>query len=189
MGINCNIRFLLIPELHADGKSWHMHGLFSGIAPFLKSFLDYSFDHHVPDHLKYNDFYIWEDYHNKFGFCSFAPVRNKVACGFYITKYLYKSLSAGAVDVGKRVIFHSVGLNKSQKHGEIYGHYSYLDQFLQNDYEFVKTGFTHIDDGLSWDFCFQYMELQGFFNDPYFEKEVDNYFEVTQLTIEELYYA
>lgn len=183
-GFNTDIRFLLIPELHSDGESWHMHGLFSGVAPFLKSFLEFSADHKVPDYLKFNDYYIWEDYHNKFGFCSFAPVRNKVACGFYITKYLYKSLSAGAVDVGRRVIFHSVGLNKSSKHGEIYGHSSYLDQFLENDYEFCKTGFTHVDHGLSWDFALEFMDLQPMSSSDSDEIEVDHYVESVQLYLE-----
>ena len=27
----CNIKYLLIPELHSDGKSWHFHGFVSGL--------------------------------------------------------------------------------------------------------------------------------------------------------------
>lgn len=188
-GIITDIRFLLVPELHSDGKSWHMHGLFSGLGPFLRSFLDYSADHFVPDSLKFNDYYIWEDYHNKFGFCSFAPVRNKVACGFYITKYLYKSFCTGGIDVGRRVIFHSIGLNRSSKHGEIYGVSDYLNQFLQNDYEFVKTGFTHVDHGLDWYFALDLMELEEFNTFSDFESEVDDFVESSQLFLQGFSYA
>lgn len=28
---NCNIKFLVVPELHSDKKSWHLHGFLQGI--------------------------------------------------------------------------------------------------------------------------------------------------------------
>lgn len=30
---NCNIKFLVVPELHSDKKSWHLHGFLKGIPP------------------------------------------------------------------------------------------------------------------------------------------------------------
>lgn len=185
-GLNSDIRFLLIPELHADGQSWHMHGLFSGIEPFLVSFSEWAKLHpDIPRYLIDNGYFNWPDYQAKFGFCSFGSIQNKVACGFYICKYLYKGLSSGSIAVGNRTIFHSIGLNRSVLHGDIYGHCDYLDQFLVNKYEFCHTGFTHVDHQLGWEFALEYMDIQPFDTFPATESDVDDYYNFTQLAIKE----
>lgn len=185
-GIDTDIRFLLIPELHGDGKSWHMHGMFSGLDPFLVSFADWAKQGcDVPLDLIQNGYFNWPDYEKKFGYCSFGRINNKVACSFYICKYLYKGLAAGSVAVGNRCIFHSVGLNRAALHGDIYGHCDYLDQFLVNKYEFCQTGFTHLDHDLGWDFALEYMEIQPFDTASVAETEVDTYYNCTQLAFKE----
>lgn len=186
LGLDDRIDFLLVPELHSDGKSWHMHGLFSGIGDFLIPFSEYAKNHpNIPQYLIDNGYLNWVDYQKKFGFCSFGKIKNKTACAFYICKYLYKNLSSNGIAVGNRVIFHSIGLSKSSLHGDIYGHCDYLDQFLVNQYDFCSTGFTHLDHGLTWDFAMEYMEVKPFVIEDS-ESSVDDYYVFTQLAINDL---
>lgn len=73
-----DVKYLLIPELHKDGVSWHMHGLISGI---LEEQLT----------LNKNGYLDWKIYSNKFGYISIDKIRNKDATSKYITKYISKS--------------------------------------------------------------------------------------------------
>lgn len=187
LGIDLVLDFLLVPELHSDGKSWHMHGLFRGIGSLLVSFADWAKQGHKVDYnLVKGGYYNWPDYCNKFGYCSFGPIKNKVAASFYITKYLYKSLDSDSISVGSRSVFCSKGLSTSDLHGEVYGHCTYLDKFLTNNYEFCKTGFTHVKDGVSWDFALEYMDVEPFNVCSSEEEEVDRYVEYTQLGFQDL---
>lgn len=184
------IDYLLVPELHADGVNWHMHGLFSDITPLLVSFEtlhNNGFD--VPYKLVEKGFYDWLDYSQKFGFCSFDRPRNKVAVSFYITKYITKTLGKDVKRLGARLFYSSHRLNKATKHGEVYGNCSYLDKFLVNFYDFCDTGMTKVKDGFDWTFGFEYMDFST--DDEVLEKfdieqvcsEVDDYWEVTQEVI------
>lgn len=90
-------KFLLIPELHSDGKSWHLHGLF-----------DESFgqDFYVNEY----NFLSWSTY-DKIGFTSISLIRNYEASIKYITKYVKKGFESR--EKGKHLYFCSNNLNKS----------------------------------------------------------------------------
>ena len=183
-----DIRFVLVPEQHKDG-AWHMHGLFSDITPLLISFRELSdLGENVPWDLVKNGYYNWLDYQKKFGFCSFDVIRNKVAAGFYITKYIYKSISESAVNVGLHLYYASRGLARATMHGDIYGHCGYLDKFLVNHYDFCSTGMTHVKDGVSWDFAMEYMLIEPLeLENPSDQTdllEVDTYYETVQEVLE-----
>lgn len=158
-GLDISLRFVLVPELHSDGLTWHMHGLFSDLSPVLISFDDLAAGGvPIPEKLLHRDYYNWPAYQNKFGWCSFGKIRNKVACGFYITKYVTKDLSKNSVDLGCSLYYPSRPLNRSKKHGEIYGSTNAFDQYLTNHYEFCSTGMTHVCDKLDWSFGLEYMD-------------------------------
>lgn len=91
------LKYLLIPELHIDGKSWHMHGFISGIPP---------------DHLIINEFgYLdWVPYKNRFGFISLDKIRNKEGVSVYITKYVNKALEVNIKGIGAHLYYCSKGL-------------------------------------------------------------------------------
>lgn len=189
LGIDIDIQYVLVPEQHKDG-SWHMHGLFSDITPLLVSFykLDkYGYD--VPYHLVDDGYYCWFDYWVKFGYCSLAPIKDLVSCGFYITKYISKSMQKDCVDVGLHLYYPSRGLKRSSLHGDIFGQCSILDKYLVNDYDFCKTGMTAVKDGCTWNFAFEYMdhELIDAFRIPD-EKEfcpvADSFYDCTQEIME-----
>lgn len=180
------VAYVLVPEKHKDG-SWHAHGLFRGNIPLI-SFADMrKAGESVPDYLVNGGYWNWRDYQKKFGFCSFGLIRCAVATAFYVTKYLTKEISNHVSDVGLHLYYCSRGLERSNKHGDIYGFCSYLDSFLTNRYEFCDTGMTHVKDNLGWDFALEYMEMDSL-DDVYIEdvysKEVDDYMEAVQTVLD-----
>jgi len=74
------IKYLLIPELHKDKSSWHMHGFFMGLPQ---------------SHLKINKhgYLDWIEYQEAFGFISIDKIRSHQGASVYITKYISKNLS------------------------------------------------------------------------------------------------
>lgn len=112
-----NIQFLLVPELHKDGKTWHMHGLIKGIPlEKLEKFkLGDKMGKKIAERVKKGcDVYNWPDYCNKFGFCDLEPIRNPEAISKYITKYINKSLNDTVKELGAHLYYHSRGLNKAE---------------------------------------------------------------------------
>lgn len=187
-GYDFKIDFLLVPEQHADG-SWHMHGLFSDISPVLISFADERASGlFIPDKLVNGGYFDWVDYRKKFGYCSFGLIRDKIATSFYVSKYISKQLQDSAVDVGLHLYYPSRGLNRASFHGDVYGKCGYLDKFLTHHYDFCSTGFSHVKDGCTWDFAFEYMDfdLMDSFqvSDPEDSPEVDSYFDAVQSVID-----
>lgn len=83
------IQYLFIPELHKDG-AWHLHGVIRGIPDYLTQPFIPGFH---PRKLIEHNFINWPGYSAKFGFCSLAPIRDLIAVGFYITKYILKTWS------------------------------------------------------------------------------------------------
>ena len=154
------IKYLLVPELHKDG-AWHMHGLMSGVGSQLVSFKDERRKgRKVPSVLVNNGFYDYPAYRKKFGFCSLAHVRSSVAVSFYVLKYISKDISESSVAVGKHSYFSSRPLNHSTLHSEVYCHSAYLDSFLENDYQFCRTGMTKMKDNLDWTFGLEYVDFE-----------------------------
>lgn len=146
---NSKISFVLIPEQHKDG-SWHFHGLLSGIPINRLSHFNPSVH---PSDLCRDDFWNWEDFSNKFGFCSLSFVRNPLSCGFYVTKYISKQMT----DLKDRLGFHLYYCSKNLKRSLSYA-YGYIpnpdiDKYITNDYEFCSTGYVIADreiDDLMW---------------------------------------
>lgn len=174
-----DIPYLLVPELHGDG-SWHMHGFFGDISPLLVSFEDeYKNGMRVPWKLVEGGFYDWPDYRQKFGFCSLGLIKNQVAAGFYVTKYVTKSLQADCLGVGLHLYYCSQKLNRSSLHGDVYGFCNYLDQFLTNHYDFCDTGMTHVRNDLDWSFGMEFMDSKPFevFSFDHIEPEQISFFE------------
>jgi hypothetical protein len=104
----CKMRYVLIPEQHKDGKSWHMHGLFGGVPAAAL----------VVNEHGYLDIPY---YRSTFGYISMSRIRNKARCARYITKYVTKSIdhsSARLGDMGKHLYYASKGLSGKVSLGE-----------------------------------------------------------------------
>lgn len=76
-------KYLIVPELHDDGVSWHMHGLISGIDE--RYFID-SGKTTKDNDIIYN-FITWDS-----GFSTATRIKNNDAAVRYMTKYITKEL-------------------------------------------------------------------------------------------------
>lgn len=135
------IDFLLIPELHQDGKSWHIHGLLNGLpADHLHRFqIGDKMGKALADKVRRGDVvYSWSSYADKFGFCDLEGVKNHEAVCKYITKYCTEELGRCVTEVGAHLYYRSRGLRTS---------------------ELIKKGTAHAwsaplyNDGFSNDYC------------------------------------
>lgn len=114
---NTAIKFLLIPELHSDGKSWHMHGFFYGLPQeHLTRFqIGDRMGKALAEKVKNGDeVYNWSAYQKKFGFCDLEPIKNAEAVSKYITKYISKNLATSVTELNAHMYYHSRGLQFAQ---------------------------------------------------------------------------
>ena len=139
------IDFLLIPELHSDLKSWHMHGFISGVSiSDLKQFVygDKMGQSLVQKVLNGDIVYNWLSYSKKFGFCSLEPIKSPEAVSKYVTKYICKDLAKSVSEVGAHMYYHSRGLKTSEliKKGMMSAH---ITPNFENEYvQIVEIPFS-----------------------------------------------
>lgn len=129
--VDAKVRYLIVPELHGDGKSYHLHGLFSFGDYWLDDFKDFHDDldkkklpHYVrrkadkPGQLFYS-----QGLADDVGYNIFEYVRDKRAAARYLLKYIRKGFKdiSGKMDKGKNLYWHSKGLEKkvSVKYGAL----------------------------------------------------------------------
>lgn len=136
-----DIKYLLIPELHQDGKSWHMHGFISGL-PIDQLRLFDVFTEKLPPYIvkKRNlgyEVYDWPSYRFKFGFVDVEPIRSRDACSKYVTKYISKELDKTIQDLEANLYYCSQGLRRAEvmKKGTMVGD---LVPDFENDYVRVQ---------------------------------------------------
>ncbi len=115
---NCKIKYLLIPELHKDKKSWHMHGLIYNLPK---------------NKLKENKngFLDWEDYSKKFGYMSLSLIRDFEKTALYITKYITKDTLNNSIEYNKHLFYSSQGLKRAE---ELFRGRIYCDNVIQYDF-------------------------------------------------------
>lgn len=114
---NVQIKFLLVPELHTDGISWHIHGFLRGLPKeHLKQFVVGDvMGKALAEKVKKGDLvYNWLPYAKKFGFCDLEPIRNAEAVSKYIMKYINKNLAMSVKELNAHLYYHSRGLNKAE---------------------------------------------------------------------------
>ena len=113
-----NIKYLLIPELHADKTNWHMHGFIMGLPQ--EYLTPFSKQEHLPTYIlnkleSGSPIYNWLDYSERFGFCDFEPISTKdlPKLGRYVTKYITKDLGRAVSQLGAHTYFASHGLQRA----------------------------------------------------------------------------
>ena len=115
--LGSKIHFLLIPELHSDGRTWHMHGFICGLpSSELKQFrIGDRMGKGIAAKVKQGDLvYDWPSYRSKFGFCDLEPIKNHEAVSKYVTKYISKSLANSVSDLHAHLYYHSRGLSEAK---------------------------------------------------------------------------
>lgn len=109
-------RYLLVPELHADGQSWHVHGFLAGVpdADLHRFRLGDTMGAYIAQKVRQGEtVYDWLPYSRRFGFCDLEPVQSPEAAARYVTKYISKALDRSVSEVGKHLYYASQGLQGS----------------------------------------------------------------------------
>lgn len=109
------IKYILVPEFHADGQNIHIHGLFdSTIEPYLSMFdTSAPLPTYILDALEAGeDVRNFPDYQKRFGYVSVSRVKNHEACARYVSKYMLKSVKDSECRVAHRRFYVSRGLNR-----------------------------------------------------------------------------
>ena len=112
------VKYLLIPELHHDKVSWHMHGLMMGLPEeHLEAFSE---KEKLPIQIiielkKGNQIYRWPAYEKAFGYITISKIRNGEAVSKYITKYITKDLNDTRIDLNDHLYYCSKGLKRAEK--------------------------------------------------------------------------
>lgn len=119
------IKYILIPELHKDGKSWHMHGLISGIKE----------KHLVANKNNYLD---WKQYSKKFGYMSLGVIKDKKAVSRYITKYINKDMGNSISELNAHSYYCSKGLKTAEKVKEGILSANNIPYDFENEYVGIK---------------------------------------------------
>lgn len=115
---NCNIKFLVVPELHSDGKSWHLHGFLMGIPlEDLEQFkIGDKMGKAIAEKVKNGDIVLnWLAYQEKFGFCDLEPIRNHEAIAKYVTKYINKELAKSVTALNAHQYYRSRDLKGAKE--------------------------------------------------------------------------
>lgn len=145
-----DIQYLLIPERHKDGKSWHMHGLINGLtcSNDLKLF---TLQDNIPLKLRQliqqgHKIYNWLPYASKFGWVTVEEIKSKLAVSKYVTKYATKHIhSLGVNKKNWKMYYHSRKLKGAERIAEGPLSDSVMRQ-LHFDYtSYIKNEITEID--------------------------------------------
>lgn len=109
------IKYILVPEFHADGENIHLHGLFdSSVEPYLAMFdTKCVLPTYILDALESGeDVRNFPDYQKRFGYVSVSRVKNPDAISHYVSKYILKSIQDSECRVAHRRFYCSNGLNR-----------------------------------------------------------------------------
>lgn len=136
-----NIRYLLIPEQHADGQSWHMHGLLVGLPK--EHLEEFTIQEKLPSKMiieiaRGNKLYNWPAYAKKFGYVSLSKIRNIESTSRYITKYISKELAKTKIKLNDHLYYCSQGLKRAETiyQGPLTKE---LEEEYSNEYVKIKT--------------------------------------------------
>lgn len=114
-----DIQYLLVPELHADMNSWHIHGLMQMPVELLEQ---YKYDKHLPRKIKDKliagkNLYCWKSAESAYGWNTLERIENQEKSTRYLLKYFQKENRETAVKLkkGQHLYFASRGLKKAEK--------------------------------------------------------------------------
>ncbi len=100
-GVFPHLRYVLVPEFHEDGAV-HFHGLISGVPdaaidelpPWAPLSTRRNGNKHVPL------------FTSRYGWCTLSPIVSNIGVGFYVSKYITKSMASMAALKGVHTYYH-----------------------------------------------------------------------------------
>lgn len=135
------IRYLIVPEFHKDGAV-HFHGLISGIRPAPRP-AGWPKSVNRKEDGSYYD--IWPEFSERYGYSSVELVQDPIAVGFYVSKYITKSMADSADLKGVHTYYRSRGLFRAVDVGSSYHESQLLDKCCKYENSFYKFGFARVD--------------------------------------------
>jgi len=119
-----NLKYIIIPELHKDGKSYHFHGLIANVEG-LK----------IVESIVSSKVFNLPDY--KLGFSVALPVRDNMRVANYITKYISKQL--GVINFAKKRYWASNNLDLPQVSIDFVSYTSFFDTISSHNIKYKKV--------------------------------------------------
>jgi hypothetical protein len=112
------IKFLLVFELHADLKAWHMHGFISGLAD--EETRLFRTDEKIPVKVREmiqagREVRSWLEYENEIGYNTMVRITDPKGAALYATKYITKDAQRNASALGEHMYMCSRGLEEGRK--------------------------------------------------------------------------
>lgn len=139
-GVFPNLRYVLVPEFHKDGAV-HFHGLISGVPEEaideLPPWAPVSTRSHGNKHMPLLT--------QRYGWCTLSPIVSNIGVGFYISKYITKSMASMAALKGVHTYYHSHGLNRALVVGYQFAPNALLDKCCKYKNSFYASGFCKFD--------------------------------------------
>lgn len=155
-GVFPDLRYVLVPEFHKDGAV-HFHGLISGIPEEaideLPPWAPVSTRSHGNRHIPLLT--------SRYGWTTLSPIVSNIGVGFYISKYITKSMASMAVLKGVHTYYHSRGLLRAVVVGYQFADNSLLDKCCKYKNSFYATGFCKFD--YSAEVCAELEEVTDMF--------------------------
>ncbi len=113
-----HVKYLFVPELHADRQNWHVHGFLRGLpVSELHRFVigDQMSEYISRKVYAGKNVYHWKRYTNAFGWCDLEPIESREGACNYVTKYISKALDKSVSKIYKDMYYHSQGLKTRKK--------------------------------------------------------------------------
>lgn len=117
------INYLFVPELHADGVNWHIHGFISGLpeTELHRLIIGDRMNADLVERVKRGDtVFTWPAYGKRYGFNELEPIRSAEDCAKYMMKYIVKALTASVKLNYKHLYYCSQGLNRAPRYTLVY---------------------------------------------------------------------
>lgn len=112
------VRFILVFELHADLKAWHMHGFLSGLTD--AETRKFGLDEKMPDKVREmiqagREVHSWLEYEKEIGWNTLVKITDPKGAALYATKYITKDAQRNASALGEHMYMCSRGLEEGKK--------------------------------------------------------------------------
>lgn len=112
-----DIKYLMIPEYHADGKSVHIHALMMFPDGVLTPFVNHR---NLPKYIRRSiamgkNPQYWKFYSERFGYNVCEPIQSIEKTASYVCKYMTKDLASRTMGKGQHMFYASKGLNSAKR--------------------------------------------------------------------------
>lgn len=137
------LKYVLVPELHKDGKSFHLHGLIKMGCLWEDNLIDYKNTdiQKLPKRLQKiigdsPGIFYDKNLEKKVGFNTWEVIRDREKAARYITKYVSKGMGlvSDVIDSGKHLYFSSPGMAKKIP-VEVRADFDRMQQEIAYEYE------------------------------------------------------